>query len=279
MAMARFFGPAAIMVLKGVGRALLMLLAPIGLKIAAIGLVIAGIVYYWDEIVAAVGEAWEGIKEMGMGLKRVWIDLKDAASEWWEGLKKDFMDLPTAIATGVTKAASYALAKLKGLWTAFLKFIKRGKQTAGAVADYVGIPTHNLSDSSAFAQRGALSGGAPLVPKGGLGAGFGSMTKGLVPAAASGLTNFSGGLAMVGEKGPELVVLPQGSDVISNANVQRLASGTTDGTDEIARILAAATGSGKEQTINITLVLDGDVLARHTAKIASETITEMLEFA
>lgn len=39
---------------------------------------------------------------------------------------------------------------------------------------------------------------------------------GSIPGFASGVTNFSGGLALVGEQGPELVNLPGGSDVIPN---------------------------------------------------------------
>lgn len=37
-----------------------------------------------------------------------------------------------------------------------------------------------------------------------------------IPAFAGGVQNFSGGLALVGERGPELVNLPRGSDVIPN---------------------------------------------------------------
>lgn len=37
-----------------------------------------------------------------------------------------------------------------------------------------------------------------------------------IPGFANGVQNFSGGLAMVGEKGPELVELPRGSNVIPN---------------------------------------------------------------
>lgn len=37
-----------------------------------------------------------------------------------------------------------------------------------------------------------------------------------VPGFAGGITNFGGGIALVGEKGPELVNLPKGSDVIPN---------------------------------------------------------------
>lgn len=37
-----------------------------------------------------------------------------------------------------------------------------------------------------------------------------------IPGFASGVTNYKGGLALVGEKGPELVKLPRGSDVVPN---------------------------------------------------------------
>ena len=39
-----------------------------------------------------------------------------------------------------------------------------------------------------------------------------------IPTLARGARNFRGGLAVVGELGPELVALPRGSDVFSNAN-------------------------------------------------------------
>ncbi len=42
------------------------------------------------------------------------------------------------------------------------------------------------------------------------------------PAFASGITNFEGGLALVGERGRELVNLPKGSNVITNENTESL---------------------------------------------------------
>lgn len=46
-----------------------------------------------------------------------------------------------------------------------------------------------------------------------------------VPAIAGGTHNFSGGLALVGEKGPELTVLPRGSDVFPADQTRRLLGG------------------------------------------------------
>jgi hypothetical protein len=51
-----------------------------------------------------------------------------------------------------------------------------------------------------------------------------------IPGGASGFTNFRGGLALVGEEGPELVVLPGGADVIPNNKTMRMIPGFADGT-------------------------------------------------
>jgi tape measure domain-containing protein len=48
----------------------------------------------------------------------------------------------------------------------------------------------------------------------------------LIPGFANGVRNFGGGLAVVGERGPELVNLPKGSDVFSNEESRRMAGGS-----------------------------------------------------
>lgn len=45
--------------------------------------------------------------------------------------------------------------------------------------------------------------------------------KDVIPGFAKGVRNFQGGLAVVGEEGPELVNLPKGSDVIPNGQIPR----------------------------------------------------------
>ena len=49
--------------------------------------------------------------------------------------------------------------------------------------------------------------------------------KKLIPGFADGVRNFGGGMAIVGERGPELVNLPKGSDVFSNEESRRMTSG------------------------------------------------------
>ena len=63
-----------------------------------------------------------------------------------------------------------------------------------------------------------------LVAAGTAGVGARQVISHLVPGFADGVTNFRGGTALVGERGPELVNLPKGSNVITNENTQDLLS-------------------------------------------------------
>lgn len=83
-----------------------------------------------------------------------------------------------------------------------------------------------------------------------------------IPGFASG-TNFApGGLAWVGENGPELVNLPAGSKVYNNMQASSMMSSGGGG--------SGSSHSGGEQTIYI--MLDGDLLASATGNKAMQTI-------
>lgn len=72
-----------------------------------------------------------------------------------------------------------------------------------------------------------------------------------VPSYATGVTAFQGGMALVGEEGPELVTLPQGANVITNEN-----------TNDILATLAEALegGTSGDITVNVTCVIDGSAI-------------------
>ena len=74
---------------------------------------------------------------------------------------------------------------------------------------------------------------------------IGKLTVGgsLIPGFATGVQNFGGGLAVVGERGPELVNLPRGSDVIPNGQIAN-----TSGSNTTINInVGLMTGSAIEQ--------------------------------
>jgi uncharacterized protein (UPF0216 family) len=53
---------------------------------------------------------------------------------------------------------------------------------------------------------------------------LGTVISNSIPGFANGVTNFGGGMALVGERGPELVRLPSGSDVIPNFRLNSLSA-------------------------------------------------------
>ena len=115
---------------------------------------------------------------------------------------------------------------------------------------------------------------------------LGLNAEGGIPGLRYGTDSVSqAGIYQTGENGPELSVLPQGAAVVNNENIQKLkqismSSGATSSTttESIKEIVnQVASGTGKDQMINITLKLDSDVLARHTVKVSKETINEVFE--
>jgi hypothetical protein len=63
---------------------------------------------------------------------------------------------------------------------------------------------------------------ANIIAAGGAIAGARALIGQVVPGFADGVTNFEGGTALVGERGPELVNLPRGSNVVTNENTESL---------------------------------------------------------
>jgi hypothetical protein len=74
-----------------------------------------------------------------------------------------------------------------------------------------------------------------------------------IPGFASGVRNFGGGLAVVGERGPELVNLPGGADVHTNAETRGML------------------GGGSAQDGDVVLMVDGQVLGRVARKELDRT--------
>lgn len=71
--------------------------------------------------------------------------------------------------------------------------------------------------------------------------------KDVIPGFATGVRNFSGGMAVVGERGPELVNLPQGSDVFTNGESRRMMNGSGGNkTVTIQNVYLGSMGAAKE---------------------------------
>lgn len=82
-----------------------------------------------------------------------------------------------------------------------------------------------ISEIVAYAIRSVFESPIPFPANIALAAGAAAAGKGmrsLIPEFAEGVTNFQGGNAIVGERGPEMVNLPRGSNVITNENVEKM---------------------------------------------------------
>jgi phage-related protein len=136
--------------------------------------------------------------------------------------------LMTALGTAVGAAAGVVRAGVGGIVAAFSPVLAILATIAGAADHAVGAIQAVASAASKVGSVGGAIKGAV----------------GHIPGFATGTRNFGGGLAVVGEQGPELVNLPHGASVFTNQASRGMV------------------GGGSEDSGDVVLVLDGEVLAR-----------------
>ncbi|MGJ5036597.1 hypothetical protein ACQR13_21025 [Bradyrhizobium sp. HKCCYLRH3059] len=174
--------------------------------------------------------------------------------------KDAFLASSQAIA-GATSAYDAAAEKLRAmnsassqvgsaLSSAFADAIVEGKSLNDVLSSLIKTLEKSIINSTFSSMFNAPASGG-LSP-------FASLLKGIIPGFASGTDDAPGGLAMVGENGPELVNLPKGSQVIPNVGM-RAGSGTSGGITinnySEARV-SARQEPGGDTTITIRKVVD-----------------------
>ena len=170
------------------------------------------------------GEAWEAIKSIVGG---VWETIKGVVSLGWVALSSAFEAGKAAISAAWSLLWNSLKTVVADIW--------RG--IAGVISSAIGGILKTMDRL-----LGPLDEVIGKVAKiGSVGGGIGRAFKAL-PGFAGGVTNFSGGLAVVGEKGPEIVRLPRGSDVYPNGTGPAMPSGAPPVTVNINGILAQDAG-------------------------------------
>lgn len=96
-------------------------------------------------------------------------------------------------------------AAVSGAWSVISAIVHAIESAISAVAGSVSGLMSTISSVASAASKVAS-----------IGSTVGSVASKLVPHFAGGVQNFGGGLALVGERGPELVELPRGSNVYPN---------------------------------------------------------------
>ena len=132
---------------------------------------------------------------------QVFNGIKTVAVDTWQFLDSNFIQPFTSFVTGTWQTLTGAISTawsncwnglesiVSGVWGGIKGAINTG-------IDGINTLIQGFDDVTGFLHLG------PHIPK--------------IPHLATGTSNFQGGMALVGEKGPELVVLPGGSQVIPN---------------------------------------------------------------
>jgi hypothetical protein len=148
----------------------------------------------WDAIRGVAGSAWDGIKGAITGafdatktaLSSTVESIKGTLSGAWETIKNGARSAWEGIASVVGSAFSGAVGSIKGTLNSIISTMNR------AINGFNELPGPDL----------------PTIPK-----------------LAKGTNFFQGGMALVGEQGPELVFLPRGSRVVPNAQTEQMLAG------------------------------------------------------
>jgi hypothetical protein len=114
--------------------------------------------------------------------------------------------------TDITNKAVEGVQKMAAAGAAALETLQGGEKLPGSTTEQAFGQNYLVSPTGAR---------VPLGPHGEIPKNFDALYSGKssFPQFAGGVQNFSGGLAVVGERGPELVNLPSGSDVIPNSRM------------------------------------------------------------
>jgi hypothetical protein len=156
-----------------------------------------------EEDIKGVAEKFAAIKKQFQDFA---VDLQKQVLT--SGLSKIGETIGTAIAGGNVGDA------FKGLFQVIIDGMKQlGEAMIGLGTAKVALEKFNLAPGI-----GTIIAGVGVIA-------LSSLLQSALPKFAGGVTGFAGGLAIVGERGPEVVRLPQGSDVIPNHRLGEISGG------------------------------------------------------
>lgn len=159
----------------------------------------------WFQIKIGPQISTEGLKEK--------LDIaKGLFTQWQSEVRGIIGQLRSDLVTGIGEGLGKALAtgNRSDLFSGILQLLGEGVSAIGKKIVALSTLFKALQKSLKINPAAALPIGLSLIV-------LGSVMKNLkIPGFAEGVTNFRGGAAIVGERGPELVNLPRGSDVIPN---------------------------------------------------------------
>ncbi len=176
-----------------------------------------GFIEWTERFQAEMDDSNAGFMQFVNGFRTGWSDLltvtrrwgddiTDAAGKVWDDFLDDIRGVPGRISALGSKFKSAGGDIIRE----FVAGIGSGNFSASGIAEKIKAAINKaLPDSiTFFGGKGGIP--AITVP---------------IPQLATGARNFAGGLALVGEQGPELVALPRGSDVYTATETRNMGAG------------------------------------------------------
>lgn len=185
-----------------------------------------------DEAYAELSQTFDAVEEKIQSM----TSASSLVSTLAESMSSGFSALGEAIASGDNVIQAFGNAFLSS-FAAFLSELGAMVIKKGALMVAIGIAENLVLPGSGAKSIASgitlMAAGAALSVIGGIGGTLASGGGGKksspsnretprpIPQFANGVTNFAGGLALVGERGPELLNLPMGSSVMPNPETRR----------------------------------------------------------
>lgn len=245
----------------------------IGAIIAAVVAGIILVVQNWGAIVDWLAGVWRGFSDWFMGLingiGKWFSDVWGGIGAFFTGLWRGIVDGTMSLVSGFVNSLVSKFNQVRdGVMGAF-NFIKDG--VGGVFRGIMNTIISWLNNGIGAIQNfinGFLSGINWVAEQLHLPAPVGMVSLPRVPYLASGVDYFAGGLAVVGERGPELVALPQGTRVFPNNETGKmlgknnwLPSYDRSYSHPISRSQSNSDTSANSRPVNITIQLDKRTLA------------------
>lgn len=214
-----------------------------------------------DSIVNTIGapteeqaDVYEGDDDTLARLKSRNSEIQSITESTATLLKATIMNGLVTMGEGIGQMAVSGMDGMEGFLNSFINLVLDFGAQFGKLLIGLGVAKISL-EKIGISGIGAVIAGTALVA-------LTSATKGLlkkgagtenVKGFATGVNNFEGGLAMIGERGPELVNLPRGSNVHSNGDTKRLFNNNNSQFSNVRfeieadKLVGILTGQGNKQ--------------------------------
>lgn len=254
-----------------------------GLIATAIGFLVGWFIENWDKIKAKAIEVWNNIKNAFFAAVQFVVDKLTWLKNNWTmviGYMIGFiLTLPIKMGIAIYNGIKAIINAVKNVnWGAVWDFIKNAftKMVDSLKNAMSGLWNWLKGLDWGGIIKGAISGIANAIIgllEGVINGAISGLHLGPIhiPRLALGTPNFGGGLAMMGENGRELAMLPQGSKVLSNEKTEAVLSGGGSGGNtyhiNLTGVLARSRNELADIGLDIIKAVDQRLMAKGKPKI------------